>query len=332
MKRAVFLYFTERNYHLSREDNRELRTDVGLKPENLSTARLASFYGELLPARVYAGDLFPENACVRHGFDGVCREVLERLGARYLHRKRIKDIYFEASENDLVRSSVWGVSVEDVITGEVKCIPLDHIGLSLGPTATYHYVNDGAVGNRLKDFLGFGQPVPYQTIATGLSAQVLFRITDARKAAMLPFTGMKQTHFVEIGRTSSHVLVKLTCGGMIGLPVYSRSYGISALASLLRVITPSMGLQFEDVVCAWPCTRGVNPSNNGQAVRLAENAVCRFGEGGTGMSKMGANAQTLLDLAGVAWPLPMELRIGPELYAHTVLDNRKRIRERLFGR
>jgi hypothetical protein len=144
------------------------------------------------------------------------------------------------------------VSVEDVTTGNVKCIPLDHLGLSLGPTATYHYMSDGAVGNRIKDFLGMGQAVPYQTIATGLSAQILFRITDAQKAAMLPFTGMKQTHFVEIGRTSSHVLVKLTCGGMIGLPVYSRSYGISALASLLRVITPSMGLQFDDVCVPGP--------------------------------------------------------------------------------
>jgi hypothetical protein len=55
VKRAIFLYFTEKNYRLSREDNSELRASVGLKPENLSTAKLVSFYGELITSRVYAG-------------------------------------------------------------------------------------------------------------------------------------------------------------------------------------------------------------------------------------------------------------------------------------
>ena len=123
--------------------------------------------------------------------------------------------------------------------------------------------------------------------------------------------------------------MKLTCGGVIGLPVYSRSYGISALASILRVITPAMGLQFEDVICAWPCSRGVNPSNNGQIVRLAENAVCRYGEGGTGMSKMGSNAQTMLDLLGLPWPMPQDLRMPDDLFRHTIIDKRKRIARRL---
>lgn len=329
VKRAIFLYFTEKTYKLSLKDNEELRESVGLRPESLTAEQLETYYGKGFPSRVYAGDLFPENGCVRHGFDGVCREVMERLGARYLHRHRIRRIYLEAAENG--RTLARGVEIEDFAAGRISCIPVDSLGLSLGPTATYGYAGDGGFVNRMKDALGIGQPVPYQTIATGMSAQVLFRITDPGKAAVLPFTGMKQTHFVEIGRTTDRVLMKLTCGGMIGLPVYSRSYGISAITSMLRVITPALGLEFEDVVCAWPCTRGVNPSNNGQAVRLADNAACRFGEGGTGMSKMGTNAQTLLDLSGAAWPLPGELRISPELYAHTVLDRRKRIRRRLFG-
>jgi hypothetical protein len=329
VKRAIFLYFTEKNYRLSLKDNAELRESVGLRPQSLTKEQLEFFYGEGFPARVYAGDLFPENACVRHGLDGVCREVIERLGARYLLRHRIRRIYLDASEDGRILAR--GVEVEDFAAGNVSCIPLDHLGLSLGPTATYRYAEGGGLGAWLKDALGIGKAVPHQTIATGMSAQVLFRITDHKKAAVLPFTGMKQTHFVEIGRTGDRVLMKLTCGGTIGLPVYSRSYGISAIASMLRVITPALGLQFEDVVCAWPCTRGVNPSNNGQAVRLADNAACRFGEGGTGMSKMGTNAQTLLDLTGAAWPLPQTLRIPPQHYAHTVLDRRVRIRRRLLG-
>jgi hypothetical protein len=88
-------------------------------------------------------------------------------------------------------------------------------------------------------------------------------------------------------------------------------------------------LQFEDVICAWPCARGVNPSNNGQIVRMADNAVCRFGEGGTGMSKMGSNAQTMLDLLSLPWPAPEHLRVADALFRHTIIDRRSRIARRL---
>jgi hypothetical protein len=329
VKRAIFLYFTEKQYAISRKDNEDLRSNVGLRPETLTANQLASFYGSEFPSRVLAGDIFPENACIRHGFDGVCRRLLQSLGARDLHRYRITEIYLDNHPSEPGRMVVRGLAAEDLARGDVKCIPVDHLGLSLGPTATFHYATNrgGDVGaNRL--FRGC-RPVPYQTIATGMSAQVRFRITDPKRVAVLPFTGMKQTHFVEIGRSSSHVLMKLTCGGMIGLPIYSRSYGISAIASMLRVITPGMGLRFEDVICAWPCTRGVNPTNNGQVVRIAENAAVRFGEGGTGMSKMGTNAQTLLDLAGVPWVLPEALRLNESLYRHTVIDNRHKIYRQL---
>lgn len=331
VKRAIFLYFTDKQYSLSRKDNEDLRINVGLRPESLTESQLVEFYGKAITSRIFAGDIFPENACIRHGFDAVCRKVLVDLGAEDLHRSRIRDIYFEGLPGESGRHLVRGVAIENCATGELTCVPVDFLALSLGPTATFHYPPAQTAIHHVGDILGIGQPVPHQTIATGMSAQVLFRITDPGKAALLPFTGMKQTHFVEVGRTSSHVVMKLTCGGMIGLPVYSRSYGISALASLLRVMTPDVGLQFEDVICAWPCTRGVNPTNNGQVVRLADNAACRFGEGGTGMSKMGTNAQTLLDLVGLQWPLPENLRLEETLYAHTIVDRRDIIHGRLFG-
>ena len=94
-------------------------------------------------------------------------------------------------------------------------------------------------------------------------------------------------------------MVKLTGGGNIGTKYYSRSYGINALANMLRVITPESGLTFYDVVSAWPCSRGTNASNNGQLVRLSDNFVIRFAEGGTGMSKMASNAQIMLDMLGL---------------------------------
>jgi hypothetical protein len=317
-KRAIFLYFAKNHYRLSLRDNDELRHLVGLRPQSLTREQLVDLYGEAILGRVVGADLFPENACIRHGFDAVCRAQMERLGIDYRHRQRICEIYFDGSR-------AAGVAIQNLRTGEIECVPADHLGLSLGPSATYHYARTGAAVNRLADALQLDLPVPYQTIATGLSAQILFRITDADRARQLPFTGMKQTHFVEIGRTDTHVLMKLTCGGMIGLPVYSRSYGISALASILRVLTPDAGLQFEDVICAWPCARAVNASNNGQIVRLADNAVVRFGEGGTGMSKMGTNAQTMLDLLGLAWPAPPDLRMSRDLYAHTIIDRRSAV-------
>ncbi|MFT3986149.1 hypothetical protein [Aestuariivirga sp.] len=312
-KRAIFLFFTAAHVAHAARDNRELRAHVGLDPQALTAEKLEHFYGPGITARVAAGDLFPENACIRHGFDQVCRAAMEPLGIRYHHRRRIDGIYFD-------KGKATGVTLADPATGSITCLPLDHLGLSLGPTATYRYAQ------------GTASPVPYQTIATGLSAQVLFRITDEAKSRDLPFTGLKQTHFVEIGRSKTHVLMKLTCGGVIGLPVYSRSYGISALASLLRVIGPGVGLMFEDVISAFPCTRGINAPNNGQVVRLAENAVARFAEGGTGMSKMASNAQTMLDLTGLAWPAPQDLRIDEALYRHTVIDRRSAVSRKLSRR
>lgn len=327
-KRAIFLYFTKEHFALSLRDNAELRASVGLQPVALAAKELAEFYGASILERVVAADLFTENACINHGFDEICRDAMVNRGVTYLHRRRIAEIYFEGgSVGGSCRAA--GIVIQDVANGEKTCLPVDYLGLSLGPTATYHFDETRNFMDGLCDRFDFDLPVPYQTIATGLSAQVLFRIVDQDLARSIPFSGMKQTHFVEMGRTASHVLMKLTCGGVIGLPVYSRSYGISALASILRVLTPAMGLQFEDVICAWPCSRGVNPSNNGQIVRLADNAVCRFGEGGTGMSKMGSNAQTMLDLLGLPWPLPQNLRMPDDLFWHTIVDRRKGVARRM---
>jgi hypothetical protein len=327
-KRAIFLYFTNEHFALSLRDNAKLRASVGLQPHSLTAEALTGFYGASILDRVVAADLFAENACINHGFDEICRNAMVNQGISYLHRRRIAEIYFEdGSTRKSCRAA--GIIVQDVTNGEMSCLPVDYLGLSLGPTATYQFDEARNILDRLCDRFDLGLPVPYQTIATGISAQVLFRIVDQDLARCIPFSGMKQTHFVEMGRTASHVLMKLTCGGIIGLPVYSRSYGISALASILRVITPAMGLQFEDVICAWPCSRGVNPSNNGQIVRLAENAVCRYGEGGTGMSKMGSNAQTMLDLLELPWPLPQNLRMSDDLFQHTIVDKRNRIARRL---
>lgn len=320
-KRAVFLYFAQDHYRQSLRDNDDLRRHVGLAPRALSREDLSDLYGAAILDRVVGADIFPENACIRHGFDAVCRAEMEKLGVDYRHRHRIAEIYFDGPR-------AAAVLVENLLTGALDCVPVDYVGLSLGPSATYHYARARGAADRFRDAVNLALPVPYQTIATGLSAQILFTITDADRARQLPFTGMKQTHFVEIGRTRAHVLMKLTCGGMIGLPLYSRSYGLSALASILRVLTPDAGLQFEDVICAWPCARGVNPSNNGQIVRLADNAVVRFGEGGTGMSKMGSNAQTMLDLLALPWPAPPEFRMHADLYRHTIIDRRKAVAAR----
>ena len=325
--RAVFLYLSRRNHEASLIDNRELAEDVGLAIQKLDAASLEAFYGPAILDRVVSGDLFLDNGCIRHGFDRLCMDAMERNGIECRHRQRLSRVYFEEDGHGMARAAA--VTVEDMNTGMLSHLALDHLCLSLGPTATFHYEPTGHMLPALSDRLGLNLPVPHQTIATGLSAQLLFRITDPDKVRNLPFTGMKQTHFVEIGRTSSHLVMKLTCGGVIGLPVYSRSYAINALASILAILTPECGLAFEDVVCAWPCTRGINGPNNGQIVRLGDNAVARFGEGGTGMSKMGSNAQTMLDLAGMKWPVSPELRLDPSLYQHTVIDRRKPVARRL---
>jgi hypothetical protein len=49
------------------------------------------------------------------------------------------------------------------------------------------------------------------------------------------------------------------------------------------------------------------------------------------MSKMGTNAQTLLDLSGLPWPLPQDLRLDQDLYRHTVIDRRRVIQRRMFS-
>jgi hypothetical protein len=330
VKRAVFLYFTEEHYGHSIIDNQDLRQSVGLNPIELTGDQLTSLYGSQILKRIVAGDIFPENACIRHGFDEICRRELVKLGSAYHHRTRISEIYVEKPADGQSMVKATGIVCEDLLSGGITCLPVDYLGLSLGPTATFHYPTASSAYHKIKDRLSIGLPVPYQTIATGLSAQVLFRIVDRSKTLNLPFTGMKQTHFVEIGRTDTHVLMKLTCGGVIGLPVYSRSYGISAIASLLRVMGPGTGLEFEDVVCAWPCSRGINSPNNGQIVQLADNAVCRFGEGGTGMSKMATNAQSMLDLLRLDWKLPSYLRMDERLYEHTVVDRRWTVARRLF--
>ena len=329
--RTFFLYMSPAQHRLAIKENRHLRQTLGLTIQSLSRSDIERGYGRAALDNICAGDLFPENNCIRHGFDQLVAEGLVQLGATFQSGKRIREILLDPIEEENGPRAV-AIRIEDTASHEVVLQPVHNLCLSLGPSATYQFHPElaGSSVNRMLDrHFKLGWPVPYQTIATGVTLQVLFRITDPDRYRALPFTGLKQTHFVEIGSNSQHVLVKLTSGGNIGLPVYSRSYAISAMASLLRIVTPDSGLTFVDVVCAWPCSRGINGPNNGQVVRLADNSAVRFGEGGTGMSKMGSNAQTLLDLSGLPHGLPATVSLDRSEYLHTVLDRRAQVMRRL---
>lgn len=331
--RAFFLYTNQAQWRAAQRENRHLQKTLQLKVDGLSRDTLLEAYGKGVLDAICGGDLFPENNCIRHGFDGLVADALARLGGSYRARTGIREIYFAGgSAAETADPQAVGLRIEDFTTGRTSFQPLDHLGLSLGPSATYHYhpqMAGAPISRWLDGALEPRSPVPHQTIATGVTMQVLFRIVDRQRHRAFPFTGMKQTHFVEIGSNTEHVLVKLTAGGNIGLPVYSRSYAISALANLLRIVTPDSGLSFVDVVCAWPCTRGINGPNNGQIVRVADNCAIRFGEGGTGMSKMGSNAQTILDLVGIPHGLPPDATLAYRDYEHTVLDRRAHLARHL---
>lgn len=329
--RAIFLYYTKEQHEASLREYKILSKSVGIYPRKLTRDELVNFYGEETCRNITSADIFYENYCIRHGFDNVCGEIIKNLNGVFRKRLLIKELYFDTDISDLssCRSKCIGARMQNQIDGTEEFLPLSYVGLSLGPTATYKFNSANSAINRIKKSLGFAAPVPHQTIATGLSAQLLFKIIDKDKFKRLPYTGLKQTHFVEIGRTDDYILIKLTSGGVIGQPVYSRSYGISAISNMLRILTPDTGLQFIDVACAWPGARGVNGPNNGQIVRLADNAALRFGEGGTGMSKMGTNAQTILDMIGVKHSLPKEITLDYNLYSHTIIDKRKLVFKRL---
>ena len=324
--RSFFLYLSRTEHRNSYREHRILRRFVGLQVEKVPEAVLRRNYGDI--SNIISGDLIRENHCIRHGFDRVCREVIEKLGGNFIDRVLIKKIYFDGN---LSKAPCAAVQIRDLRSGEDRFLPVDRLGLSLGPTATYRFSRERAgIWQRACDRMGIRQPVPHQTIATGFSGQLLFRIKDHDRFRRMPQTGLKQTHFVEIGRAGDHMIVKLTSGGNIGLPVYSRSYALGALANMFRVLTEGCGLDFIDVVCAWPGIRGVNGPNNGQVVRLADNCALRFGEGGTGMSKMGTNAQTILDMIDLPHGLPERLCIPRSLYAHTILDRRETVGRRMF--
>ncbi|GAB4513312.1 MAG: hypothetical protein Tsb0019_10530 [Roseibium sp.] len=320
--RSFFLYLSRVEHRNSYREHRILRRFVGLDVEKVSEAVLRRQYGDI--SNIISGDLIRENNCIRHGFDRVCSSIVERIGGSVLDRLLIERIYFDGGSPG---TPCAAVQVRDQRSGACRLVPVDYLGLSLGPTATYRFSVGGAGRwRRLCDRLGLLRPVPHQTVATGFSGQLLFRIRDKDRFRRMPQTGLKQTHFVEVGRAGDFLILKLTSGGNIGVPVYSRSYALGALANMFRVLTEGCGLDFLDVVCAWPGIRGVNAANNGQVVRLAENCALRFGEGGTGMSKMGANAQTLLDMTGLPHGLPENLVLPRSLYAHTVVDRRRLLR------
>ncbi|MCX2978918.1 hypothetical protein [Candidatus Marimicrobium litorale] len=326
--RAFFLYLSETEHTRSIKERKVLSKFVQLLPEKVSEDTIRHFYGDGNLKNIVSADIFSENNCIDHGFDAICRKAMIKRDIRVLDRTIIKELFFSHSKG---RSNCVGLRCQDIITKEVYFLPLSYLGLTLGPTATYEFSKANTPWEKLCDRIKIKQPVPHQTIATGCSAQILCRVDEQAGDWLehLPHTGLKQTHIVEIARHGPYILFKLTAGGNIGLPWYSRSYGISALANFSRVWPPGCGIVFVDVICAWPGIRGVNASNNGQLVRLADNAVVRFGEGGTGMSKMGANAQTMLDMLDISHQLPENEMLPRTLYAHTVIDNRRPIRRRL---
>ncbi len=327
ISRALFVYFNKKQHDMSVDEAKLLAKSIEIYPRKLDRDEIANFYGSTTLKNVTSVDIFYENFCIKHGFDKVCRSIIEQLGKSYHERVRIKEIYLDGktASNSTTSAVACGLTVENVLTSQTEFIPLDYLGLSLGQSATYRYTHSQRNWvNKLQDKFSLSQPVPYQTIATGFSGQILFKITNKDKFKILPYTGLKQTHFVEIGRSQDFILVRLTSGGNIGLPTYSRSYAISAISNMLRILTPDCGLEFYSVVSAYPCIRAVNATNNGEISKIADNFAVRFGEGGTGMSKMGSNAQVILDMVGLSHGLPSEMVIPLDIYKHTVIDNRQR--------
>jgi hypothetical protein len=327
--RSFFFYLSNIEHFASVNEEKLLSQRSHIFPQKVSKELIEKFYGSGALANTVSADIFYENYCIRHGFDNVCLNGLRKIGGTTSSRTAIKELFFAKGHEGKTPTKCVGVKAENLLTGEKRFVPLSYLGLSLGPTATYRFSRATTWWQAVCDKLLIKQPVPHQTIATGFTSQLLFKIVDPEKYRVLPHTGLKQTHFVEIGRWDKFVVLKLTSGGNIGLPLYSRSYALGALANMFRLLTPGCGLEFQDVVCAWPGTRGINGPNNGQVVRLAENAVVRFGEGGTGMSKMGTNAQTILDMIGLKHGLNRSLSMNLDLYSHTIIDNRKIIERRL---
>ncbi len=96
LKRAVFLYFTRKNYELSLHDNDDLRRTLVFNHK--ASPRLS--FQPSMARRFRRGSMPPicflKNACIRHGYDAVCARIMSDLGAQYHHRRRISRIYFEA--------------------------------------------------------------------------------------------------------------------------------------------------------------------------------------------------------------------------------------------
>ncbi len=330
--RALFVTSSQSQHSASLKENMHLRHSLDLHPQKLSAREIERYFGPSTLKNICSVDIFFENNCLTHGFDKQIRKIAQQLPIDYRERVRIKEIFIDEAEDTNKQSAVVGVLLYDQEKKNETFLPTDYLGLSLGASATYKYQSSSAPGYYDWRTKMLGQPVPHQTIATGFSGQILFKITDSAKFTELPHTGLKQTHFVEMGRHGNYLLVKLTSGGNIGLSTYSRSYPISALAGMLRVLTPDCGLEYVDTVCAWPCVRGVNGTNNGEIVHITDNMVVRFGEGGTGMSKMGSNAQTMLDLLGLDSGLEGSASTDPVLYKHTIIDNRKKTGKWLRGK
>jgi len=324
--RALFVTSSQSQHHASIRENIHLGKSLDLHPQKLSEHEITEFFSPSTLDNICSVDIFRENNCLTHGFDVRINQIASQLGMDFRAQLRIKEVFVDSSDGDGGQVKVVGVLLHNQKEKRDVFMPVDYLGLSLGASATYEYKPPSVSGADWRHRM-LGSPVPHQAIATGFTGQILFEITDPEKFTELPHTGLKQTHFVEMGRIGNYLLVKLTSGGNIGLPTYSRSYPLSALASMLRVLTPDCGLEYLDTVCAWPCIRGVNGTNNGEIVRIADNMVVRFGEGGTGMSKMGSNAQIMLDMLGLDHGLNTEAFTEPSLYQHTVIDNRKKTRK-----
>ncbi len=309
--RAFFAHFGYKAHLHSIKENRQLKNCLGLLSSKLSKEDIAHFYSASACAHVSSIDVFPENACFVHGFDQVIQKLCDDIDVKYQQGNAICEVFYEHNLQKVV-----AVMLQDTAGDKTRFLPVTHLGLSLGPKAKYRYKHEQGFDSR--------GPVPEQTLATGVSSQVLFKITDKSRFTEFPFTGLQQTHFVEMVHNDDYVLVKLTGGGNIADKRYNRSYAINALANLLSVIQPDSGLEFVDVVCAWPCSRGINASNNGQLVRIANNCVIRFAEGGTGMTKMASNAQIMLDMLSLDHGLDTSMITRWCDYKHTIIDHREK--------
>lgn len=187
-----------------------------------------------------------------------------------------------------------------------KFVPCGKAFITLGYKVEYGFEHSNKAGpvanliNHALEALGIQPLVPYQTLATGVSSNIIVKKTkEVEKIRQpngnFPNLALGGANWTLIAENNEYMLLRITEGARLSDEHYSPEYFLHSIWLSRKIF----GDAFVGILSTYGCPRAVNGMNTCRYVKVGEDLVITNGKGGSGVMKKDVEAMKSLGLIGL---------------------------------